>query len=69
MIALTAMKRGRKHKPTRSFKEFCAEFNISAPKLRGMLTASDAPKPKIQTHGNAYYDPDEFRVWFKSRTA
>jgi hypothetical protein len=62
-------KRGQ-HTPTRSFVELAREFGVSCATLRGMMSKrADAPKPRITSHNNNYYDPVEFRLWMKARTA
>lgn len=63
-------KSGQHHKPLRTFKEFVAEFGVSAGVLRYALGRHDGPKPKLTHSGtqakNCWYDPDAMRMWWKN---
>lgn len=56
-------------KPLRSFKELCAELGIERKIMMGYMGTLKGPKPVIngQTfkNKNMWYDPDEFRAWWK----
>ena len=66
------IKSGGARKPLRLLCEMAEEFGVSANQLRGIIGHSpDAPKPKLNSHSKAahiWYDPDEVRVWWKSRS-
>jgi hypothetical protein len=56
-------------KPLRSFKELCAEFGVEKKTLMGYMGTFKCPKPVINGQSfknkNMWYDPDEFRAWWK----
>lgn len=59
-----------RHKPQRSFKEFCVEFGVSIGTLAGYLGNYGGPAPSLKCvseHGsNSWYDPDVMRAWWKA---
>ncbi len=72
-----AVKKGARRKPLRTLRELADEFGIEYRSLQGMIVkAAGAPKPMFSVGGhrtsaspmNTYYDPDEVRKWYKSRT-
>jgi len=56
-------------KPLRSFKELCKEVGVGSKSMAGYLGTLNGPKAKINSRGgvvkNMWYDPDEFRAWWK----
>jgi hypothetical protein len=58
-----------RRKPLRSFKELCAEFGVEKKTLMGYMGTFKGPKPVINGQSfknkNMWYDPDEFRAWWK----
>lgn len=56
-------------KPLRSFRELCTELGVDAKAMRGYMSSFKCPKAVINgrnfTNKNMWYDPDEFRAWWK----
>lgn len=58
-----------RRKPLRSFKELCKEFGVNSKSMSGYMATFNGPKAKLNNRGgavrNMWYDPDEFRAWWK----
>jgi hypothetical protein len=59
-------------KPLRSFKELADELGVTHQVLQGALRAADAPQPLLskpsgKTRRDTWYDPDQFRAWWRSK--
>ena len=59
-----------RRKPLRSFKEMCAELKVDARTMMGYMSTFNGPKAKLNNRNgvvkNMWYDPDEFRAWWKN---
>jgi len=57
-------------RPLRTLTELCAELNVTRQKMVDLLRRTDAPAKMIRSQsqfvGNTYFEPIEFRRWFKN---
>lgn len=58
-----------RRKPLRSFKELCKELGVNSKSMAGFLGTFNGPKAKLNHRNgvvrNMWFDPDEFRAWWK----
>ena len=58
-----------RRKPLRSFQELCKELGVNSKAMAGYLGTFNGPKAKLNNRGgvvrNMWFDPDEFRAWWK----
>ena len=58
-----------RRKPLRSFQELCKELGVNSKVMAGYLGTFNGPKAKLNNRGgvvrNMWFDPDEFRAWWK----
>ena len=58
-----------RRKPLRSFQELCKELGVNSKSMAGFLSTLNGPKAKLNHRSgvvkNMWFDPDEFRAWWK----